>query len=220
MSGLIGAKRFFPKPATLVVAGILALAGLVIGGWMLWSALRPPPAGFAPTSGRAASPVGSPPQVLQYTIDARSRRDWIYFRFSDGTAVSAARDSLDWDLAFRRTDALTNGGDTNPDGLGGAVDLGKIALEEAIAPKDGYLPDVPHDDRGLENPALHKWYSYNWTTHIVSSRNHAYAVRTADGEPVVVTFVSYYCDDGSPGCITFRYFQPQRAVGSLGSAAR
>ena len=219
MLGATGARRFFLNPLILGLGGTLAFLGLLVGGWLLWSVLRPPPAGFAPTSGRAASAVGGPPHVPQYTIDARSRRDWAYFRFSDGTAVSAPRNSLEWDLAFRRTDALTNGGDTNPDGRGAAIDLGKIALEEAVVPKDGYLADVAHDDRGLENPALRKWYSYNWTTHIVSSRNHTYAVRTAAGETVIVTFVSYYCDDGSAGCITFRYVYPQGIGSSLGSAA-
>ncbi len=52
------------------------------------------------------------------------------------------------------------------------------------------------------------------------SRNHTYDVRTAAGEPVVVTFVSYYCDDGSPGCITFRYAYPLGVGGLLGAAAR
>ena len=220
MLGPTGARRFVLNPLILGLAGTLAFLGLVVGAWALWSVLRPPPAGFAPTSGRAASAVGSPPQVLQYTIDARNRQDWAYFRFSDGMAVSTARDSLGWDLAFRRTDALTNGGNTNPEGRGAAVDLGTIALEDAVVPKDGYLPDVAHDDRGLENPALHKWYSYDWTTHTISTRNHTYAIRTAAGESVVVTFVSYYCDDGSPGCITFRYVYPQGVGSSLGSAAR
>ena len=220
MLGATGARRFFLNPLILGLGGTLAFLGLLVGGWLLWSVLRPPPAGFAPTSGRAAGGVGGPPHVLQYTIDARSRRDWAYFRFSEGTAVSALRDSLEWDLAFRRTDVLTNGGQTNPDGLGGAVDLGKIALEEAVTPKDAYLSDVTHADRGLENPVLRKWYSYNWTTHTVSTRNHTYAVRTAAGETVIVTFVSYYCDDGSAACVTIRYTYPQRTGRSLGSAAR
>ncbi len=74
-----------------------------------------------------------------------------------------------------------------------------------FAPADGYLSDATDDERGLENPALHKWYSYNWTTHIVTSKSSTYAVRTATGEAVLPTFVSYYCDDGSSGCVTIQY---------------
>ena len=64
------------------------------------------------------------------------------------------------------------------------------------------------EERGVENPDLHRWYSYNWTTHIVSSKNHTYALHTATGETVLLTFLSYYCDDGSPACVTFQYTFP------------
>jgi hypothetical protein len=182
--------------------------GLLIGGWLLWAALRPAPAGFAPTRGQAVGDAGLSPGVVQYTVDARSRKDWVYFSFRQGTAVSASRDSTDWDLAFRRTDLLTNSGDTNPRARGGAVDLQEIPLADAVVPNQGYLADTTHEDRGLENPALHKWYRYDWTTHIITSKEHTYALRTATGEVVLLTLVSYYCDDGSSGCITFRYVNP------------
>ncbi len=204
-SSLAQTRRRIVKPLALAIAALLIIAGLVIGGWLLWIMLRPPPAGFTPTSGQAITVPGLPPAVLRHTIDARSRRDWAYFNFSRGTIISTSRERLDWDLAFRRTDVLTNGGGTNPDGLAGAVDLDEIPLEQATPPADGYLVDASDDERGLENAALHKWYNYNWTTHIVTSKNHTYAVRTATGEAVLLTFVSYYCDDGSSGCVTIQY---------------
>jgi hypothetical protein len=189
-------------------ASLLIVAGLVIAGWLLWIVLRPPPAGFTPTSGQAVTVPGLPPGVLQHTIDARSRKDWAFFNFSSGTTVSTPQEHLDWDIAFRRTDILTNGGETNRDGLAGAIDMGDIPLEQATPPADGYLSDATDDERGLENPALHKWYNYNWTTHIVTSKSRTYAVRTAMGEAVLLTFVSYYCDDGSSGCVTIQYVYP------------
>jgi hypothetical protein len=217
MTSTVRTRHSFLKPVALTLAAILVLLGLLIGGWLLWVTLRPPPAGFAPTAGQAAGVIGQPPGVVQYTIDARSRKGWAYFDFSGGTAVSTSQEALDWDLAFRRTDILTNGGETNPGGLGGAVDLGEISLDEATPPDDGYLPDATDDERGLENPALHKWYSYNWTSHIVTSKDHTYALRTATGEVVLLTFASYYCDDGSSGCVTFQYaYAGDRQHGSGG----
>ncbi len=201
-------RRSLLKRLALGFGALLVIAALLVGGWLLWIALRPPPEGFAPTAGQAAGVADAPPEALQYTIDARSRKDWAYFDFSRGTVVATSQENLDWDLAFRRTDILTNGGETNPDGLGGAVDLDEIPLEEASPPADGYLADATHEERGLENPALHSWYNYNWTTHTITSKNHTYAVRTAAGEVALLTFVSYYCDDGSSGCITFRYLYP------------
>lgn len=196
------------KALAISMGALLLFVALVVGGWLVWSFFRPPPDGFAPTTGEAAGTMGGPPDVLQYTIDARSREDWTYFGFSQGTAVSTSQENLDWDLAFRRTDILTNGGETNPEGLGGAVDLGRIPLQEATPPPDGYLTDATDEERGVENPALHKWYGYSWTTHVVSSKDHTYALRTATGEMALLSFISYYCDDGSSGCITFRYAFP------------
>ncbi len=192
----------------LAVGGLVVVASLVTGGWLLWIALRPPPAGFAPTIGQAVGVPSQPVAVVQYTIDARSRKDWAYFDFSSGSAVSTSQESPDWDIAFRRTDILTNGGETNPDGQGGAIDLGETPLDKAIPPAVGYLADATDDERGLENPALHKWYNYNWTTHIITSKSHTYAVRTATGEVVLLTFTSYYCDGGSAACVTFQYVRP------------
>jgi hypothetical protein len=208
MSGLARSRRRFLKPLAIWLGGFLLVVGLVITGWLLWSIFRPPPDGFGPTVGEAKGTIDGPANVLQYTIDARSRENWAYFNFSRGAAVATSQESLDWDLAFRRTDILTNSGDTSPEGSGGAVDLGEIPLEEAIPPSEGYLVDVTDEERGVENPDLHKWYSYNWTTHIVSSKNHTYALRTATGETVLLTFLSYYCDDGSPACVTFQYTFP------------
>ncbi len=208
MTSTIRTRHSILKPLALSLGVILVALALLMGGWLLWIALRPPPEGFAPTTGHAFGVAGQPPGTVQYTIDARSRQAWAYFNFSQGAAVSTSQDSLDWDLAFRRTDILTNGGETNPSSLGGAVDLGEVPLEEARPPADGFVGDATDDERGLENPALHKWYSYNWTSHTVSSKNHSYAVRTATGEVVLLTFASYYCDDGSPGCITFQYTSP------------
>jgi hypothetical protein len=208
MTTAIRTKRSIVKPLALSLGAVFLVLALLIGGWMLWIALRPPPEGFAPTAGEAAGVVGQPPGVVQYTIDARSRENWVYFDFASGTAVATSQQNLDWDLAFRRTDILTNGGVTNPQGLGGAKDLGDAPFEEAGPPSDGYLADATDEERGLENPALHKWYSYNWTTHIISSKDHAYAIRTAAGDVLLLSFVSYYCDDGSSGCITFQYRYP------------
>jgi hypothetical protein len=200
-------------PLKLVVIGLMVLfAALVLlaGAWLVWVfVLRPPPAGFAPTTGEASDIGGEQTTVLQYTIDARSKEKWVYFSLEEGMAISTSQDALDWDLAFRRNDLLTNGGESNPLGNGGAVDLGEVTLDEAVAPSDGFLTDATHEERGLENPALHKWYNYNWTTHIITSKNHTYALRTPSGNVGLLTFVSYYCDDGSSGCVTFRYRGPE-----------
>jgi len=206
MSVLSRTRPRLPRPLAIGLGVFVAVAVLLVAGWVLWGLFRPLPNGYSPTSGQALEVPGQPPNVLQYTIDARSRRDWAYFDFSRGAAVATSQERLDWDLAFRRTDLLTNGGETNPASHGGAFDFGKVTLGELqVPPPDDYLVDTTHDERGLENPALHGWYGYDWIKHVISSKGHAYGVRTATGETAFITFLSYYCDDGSSGCITFQY---------------
>ncbi len=207
MAVLSRTRRWIPRGSAVGIGALLAVAVLLVAGWALWGLLRPPPDGFSPTGGQAID-IGGQPPIFQYTIDARSRTDWSYFDFSRGSVVAASRESLDWDLAFRRTDLLTNGGETNPAGPGGAYDFGDVALGEAGAQADDYLRDMIDDERGLENPALHGWYSYDWFNHVISSKGHTYGVRTAPGETAAVTFLSYYCEDGSAGCVTFQYVYP------------
>src|SRR3990172_78303 len=210
MAGLAEARRrSFVKAVVLGFGALLVAAALLVGGWLLWVlVLRSPPAGFAPSGGQAVGVAGQGPDIRQYTVDARDRQEWAYFDFSAGTYVATTRESLDWDLAFRRTSVLANGGETNPAGLAGAIDLGETPLEQAAPPSAGYLADRTDDEGELENPALRKWYNYNWTTHIITSKGHTYAFRTATGEVVVLTFLSYYSDHDSPGCITFQYAYP------------
>ena len=209
MSALIRMRPRLPRPLAIGIGVSVAVAVLLVAGWALWGLFRPGPNGFAPTSGQAQEVAGQPPNVLQYTIDARSRTKWAYFDFSSGTTVLTSQESLDWDLAFRRTDLLTNGGETNPASDGGAFDLGDVPIGESQPfPANSYVVDTTHDERGLENPALHGWYSYDWFRHVISSKGHTYGVRTASGETALVTFLSYYCDDGSAGCITFQYLYP------------
>jgi len=209
MSVLSRTRIHIPRPLAIGLGLFVTVAVLLVAGWALWGLFGPGPDGFSPTTGQAQEVEGQSPNVLQYTIDARRRSEWAYFNFSRGTAVATSQESLDWDLAFRRTDLLTNGGETNPASNGGAFDFEDVPLSEVQGfPADTYLADTTHDERGLENPALHGWYSYDWFKHVISSKGHTYGVRTATGETASVTFLSYYCDDGSAGCITFQYLYP------------
>ncbi len=219
MSVLSRTRPRIPKPLAIGLGVFGAVAVLLVAGWALWGLFGPGPNGYSPTSGQALEVAGQPPNVFQYTIDARRRSDWAYFSFSRGTAVATSQVSLDWDLAFRRTDLLTNGGETNPASHGGAFDFGDVPLGESQAlPADSYLADTTHEERGLENPALHGWYSYDWIKHVVSSKGHTYGVTTATGETASVIFLSYYCDDGSAGCITFQYLYPVSLATSSGES--
>lgn len=143
-----------------------------------------------------------------YTIDARSQTEWTYFDFSRNSVVTVStRESLEWDLAFRRTKILTNSGKTNPQGGGGAINLGPIDFYTVErAPAEGYLTDRQGKNfLETENEALLSWYSYNMMTNTLRTKNHTYIIRTADGKYAKMRILYYYCAGHVSGCMTIEY---------------
>ena len=136
----------------------------------------------------------------EVTLDATSPDHWTFFDFSRNSAVEHPG-PLDWDLAVRRFYVIANGGPGFA-GQGGIRDLGKLALDSVgEVPEGGYEPT----GRDSVNGAIRHWYDYSWTSHLLRTGGHAYAVRTADGKYARIAIVSYYCGEARPGCLTLRY---------------
>jgi hypothetical protein len=142
-----------------------------------------------------------------YTVDARDERRWVAFDFSRRSVVPLDDlRGLDWDLAFNRFRIRTNGGATNPAGQGGALDLGRVAFDSVfLVPDTGYVQDARVSANETRSPALERWYDYSWLSHRLTPKPRVYAVRTADGRYAKIDVLSYYCVDGTAGCVTFRY---------------
>ena len=183
---------------------VLAVAAMVLGaaGLVVLSVRRTPLATYAPTppaprdAGRAL--VGP----VLYTVDATDPARWRYFSFRIGSVLDDPG-SKDWDLAFKRYQIIANGGPRFA-GSGGVLDLGGVAFEDVrSAPDAGY--QVTEGDAEPRNPALAGWYSYSYFSHVLTPKRRVWAVRGADGRYAKVEFVSYYCPNTDPGCLTFRY---------------
>ena len=138
-----------------------------------------------------------------YTVDATDPDDWVHFSFRLGAVVSDPG-PLDWDLAFRRFRILANGG-RGFVGRGGIVDLGPVAFEAvATVPDEGYVVNEGVPDPS--NAAVAQWYRYGFFSHVLTPKPHVWAVRTGDGRRYAkFEILSYYCEGGQPGCVTFRY---------------
>ena len=184
----------------LIAAGVAIVAAAV--ALVVLSLRVPAVAMYAPTPpaprdvGRAL--VGP----ILYTVDASRPEPWRYFAFHLGSVVEnpAARD---WDLAFRRYEIIANGGPSFA-GAGGVLDLGEVAFETVKSvPETGY--QVTEGGAEPRNPALARWYSYGYFSHLLSPRPRVWAVRTADGRYAKLEISSYYCPRSQPGCVTFRY---------------
>ena len=139
-------------------------------------------------------------------INASSEKNWVYFDFSRGGVVKIHdKTSLEWDLAFRRSKVISNGGATNKFGKAGLINLGSPNFDQVVdVPIDNYTPDMSTKTE-TENPILLKWYSYNYLTHKLSAKANTYAMKTADSKYAKVKFLNFYCANKETGCIKMQY---------------
>jgi len=175
----------------LAAAFVLLVAALVIG------ALTKPE--YPPYRLSVATVAGAPtgdslvgPAI--YTLDASSTVDWRAFDVARRASVPPTEK---WDLAFRRFHVVA--------GPGAAIqDLGAVPFDSVgLVPEQGYLPNVADPD--TTNPGVGKWYSYSMLSHLLTSRHHVYALRTADSHYAKFELLAYYCADVGVACITFRF---------------
>ena len=158
-----------------------------------------------PTAPAAVLPNLISPRVVM--INASSENDWVYFDFSRGGVVKIQdQTSLEWDLAFRRSKVISNGGATNKFGKAGLVDLGNSTEFNQIpeAPLNNYIQDSATRTE-TENPILLKWYRYNYLTHKLTPKSNTYAVKTADEKFAKIKFLNFYCANKETGCIQMQY---------------
>lgn len=142
-----------------------------------------------------------------YTIRAKSKNKWVYFNFSKGSAVDIKNESsLDWDIAFKRTNFKSNGGATNRKGKVGIINLGHVDINSIeVAPESGYVQDSKWFGTILNNE-LNKWYKYSTQYHRVTSKLDVYIIRTVDGKYAKMKILYYYCTGGESACLTIEYF--------------
>jgi hypothetical protein len=200
-------------PAGTWIVGLLAVAAVLL---VAASLRRPELPTYAPTAADAHEVGDSLVGPVTYTVDASASEDWRFFDFSRGSVVQAPG-PMEWDLAFRRFNIATNGGEGLL-GRGGAIDLGPGAFDTIFSvPEQGYLGSVA--PRDSTNAALADWYDYGFTSHLLRPKPRLYAVRTADGRYAKLEILSYYCPGAQPGCLTFRYVYQGRGGPDLVSGS-
>ena len=128
-----------------------------------------------------------------YTFDASAGDRWRRFSFAHDSLVEAGS----WDIAFRRNHVIS--------APGAAVrDLGPVSFDSlAEVPADGYVASTFAAD--TVNAAIGKWYAYSMLSHLLTSKRHVYAVRTAGGQLYAFEVMAYYCKDVGAACYTIRY---------------
>ncbi len=171
-----------------------------------------------PATGRdpvTGAPTGTTNRFTFFSL----RENRIVLRSDSPNRADSA--STAWDLAFRGTTILVNGGTSGP-GQGAAQVLTAAFDEVTEAPADGYAQDAAGAP-AIPTGSGSGWYTYNGATQTITpTPGRVLVVRTADGRYAKVRILSYY--EGAPETIdpmadesryyTFEYvFQPDGSRG-------
>ncbi len=181
-----------PPILVLALAGafLLLVAALVIGSFTKPEfppyTVTAPPSRLAPVGDSLVGPSS-------YTLDASAGERWRRFHFGRNAVV----DSGPWDIAFRRHHIIAAPG-------AGITDLGAVPFDSVLElPAQGYAPT--EFARDTVNAGVGKWYAYSMLSHLLTSKRHVYAVRTADGRYAKLEILAYYCREVGAACYTVRY---------------
>jgi len=115
-----------------------------------------------------------------YTLDASGGDQWRWWG----------------EIGFRRNHVITAPG-------AGAIDLGLVSFDSvAELPRDGYVATSFSAD--TTNAGIGKWYDYSMWSHLLTSKHHVYAIRTAAGGLAKLEILAYYCREVGAACYTIR----------------
>lgn len=174
-------------PLPLVVVASLFTIAMV---WLLAASLRP---GAVPTFSPSTARITAGSAVDTVTIDARDPERWRFLSFTRGPL--SPPDSGGWDLAVRRFRVMPSGD---------ALRIDTVTFDALRdTPPTGYQSTV--FSRDTVNPALERWYRYDWLSHLLRPKPEVYVIRTRTGQAVKLAFLSYYCPGPEPGCVTVRF---------------
>ena len=139
-------------------------------------------------------------------------RHYTFYSLADGKEIAYTdSNSTKWDVGFRGTTIIINGGTSGP-GQGGAQLYSGLFADLKTAPPTGYAVDAA-TGFAIPTGSGKGWYTYDATTHLVSPiAGKVLALRTATGKYAKLEVQSYYKDaPATPsattpsGYYTFRY---------------
>ncbi len=185
------------RPPILVIA-LAAAFLLLVAALLIGSFTKPEFPPYTLTTPRPSRVGDSLVGPAIYTLDASAGDRWRRFDFGRNAAVdSGAGGAGPWDIAFRRHHVIAAPG-------AGVADLGAVAFDSVReVPDAGYAATEVRGD--TVNAGVGRWYTYSMLSHLLTSKHHVYAVRTADGRYAKLEILAYYCRDVGAACYTFRY---------------
>jgi HmuY protein len=120
------------------------------------------------------------------------------FSFKTGAVVSNADSATaKWDIGFRSTTIIVNGGTSGP-GAAGATILTGVFSEISFAPESGYVQDdktSATDPYAIKKGSGNGWYNYDPANNVITPiAGRVLLFKTADGKYAKMEILSYYKD--------------------------
>jgi hypothetical protein len=127
-----------------------------------------------------------------------AKNKFTLFNFKTGQIVANADSATTkWDIGFRSTTIIVNGGTSGPGTVTAQVISGTLdALKEA--PADGYKSDNKNGSTAADRNAIptgsgNGWYTYTQSTNTISPiAGKVIVVKTSDGRYAKMEILSYY----------------------------
>lgn len=139
--------------------------------------------------------LAADPTTISGTGQPVATGKFTFFSFKNGIVANADSATTKWDLAFRGTTILTNGGSSGS-GVGGAIVKDALFTDIKEAPTTGYAQDTKAL-LAVPTGSGKGWYNYSSTTNqITPIAGKIIVVKTADGKYAKMEILSYY--KGSP----------------------
>lgn len=125
---------------------------------------------------------GQPTSATKYTF---------YSLANNAQVATADSNTTKWDVGFKGTTVIINGGNSGP-GQGGAVVQSGLFTDIVSAPETGYTVDAAAG-KAIPTGSGNGWYNYDGATNIVTPiAGKVILVRTATGKYAKMEIVSYY----------------------------
>lgn len=130
--------------------------------------------------------------IIKKDINA-TYANYQYFSFADGDTVPFADSSTtNWDIAFKGTSIILNGGTSGSGNAGVIIETGKLFTDVVVAPTAGYAQDA-ESGKGIPTGSGNGWYNYNTSTHLITPlAGRVFVIRTADNKYAKMQILNYY----------------------------
>lgn len=181
------------KANKVIVIGVVTFIGTCVLMLILGLAIGPNMGQSEPGFPLEETPITLEDGTQRVTLLTADKEAWIPFSLELGRVVPAGAMA---DLKIRRYQFQIPRG---------AVDVGKGPLADATLPDSPKWTMDSDLDGVLVNPAIERWYKYSYMSHLLSSKNHNYAIQLASGKTAFVQVLSYYCAPEGTGCLTLNY---------------